>query len=410
MLDLAPDVSFPAQIGSAVHQNQPLSPTGLLERLFSRLFHGMVYTQIWEDPVVDMTALAIKPSHNLVCIASGGCNMMSYLTASPASLLAVDLSPAHVALGRLKLAAAQQMPDHERFYEFFGHADRPANLRRYDQHIAPHLDPVTRAYWETRSLGHRRIEVFTKGVHRYGLLGRFIGAAHLVARLGGVDFRPLLECRTLADQQRFFDERLAPLFDSWPVQFLARRRASLFGLGIPPAQYDKLAADGNGDVIPVLRERLRRLVCRFPLSENYFAWQAFHRGYAPTEPRALPPYLQRETFEALRDVAPRARLVNRSLTDALAEEPEASKHGYSLLDAQDWMNDEQLGALWRQITRTAARGATVIFRTGGSTDILPGRVRADILGRWTYDCEASETGFRADRSAIYGGFHVYRRR
>ncbi len=410
MLHLAPDVPFPAQIGSAVHQNHSLSPTGLLERLFSRLFHGMVYTQIWEDPVTDMTALAIRPDHNLVCIASGGCNMMSYLTAGPASLLAVDLSPAHVALGRLKLAAAQHMPDHARFYDLFGHADRASNLRSYDLHVAPHLDPATRAYWDAGSFGHRRIEVFTKGVHRHGLLGRFIGAAHVVARLGGVDFRPLLACQTLAEQQRFFDDKLAPLFDTWAVQFLARRRASLFGLGIPPAQYDKLAADGDGDVIPVLRERLRRLVCRFPLSENYFAWQAFHRGYAPEAPRALPPYLQPDQFDALRDAAGRARLVNRSLTDALADEPEASKHGYSLLDAQDWMTDEQLGALWRQITRTAAPGATVIFRTGGATDILPGRVRADILGRWTYDCAASETGFRSDRSAIYGGFHVYRRR
>ena len=45
------------QLGAAVHQNSALNATGLLERMFSRMFEGLVYPQIWEDPVVDMTAM-----------------------------------------------------------------------------------------------------------------------------------------------------------------------------------------------------------------------------------------------------------------------------------------------------------------------------------------------------------------
>ncbi|MCK5748642.1 MAG: DUF3419 family protein, partial [Oricola sp.] len=97
------------QLGAAVHQNFALSKTGLLERVFSRAFNGLVYPQIWEDPDVDMAALDLAPDEDLFCIASGGCNAMSYLTARPASVTAVDLSPAHVALLRLKAAAAQHL-------------------------------------------------------------------------------------------------------------------------------------------------------------------------------------------------------------------------------------------------------------------------------------------------------------
>lgn len=398
------------QLSAAVHQNTALSKTGLLERLFARLFHGLVYPQIWEDPVVDMAALQIAPSDHMICIASGGCNVMSYLTAQPASIIAVDLSPAHVALGRLKLAAAQHLPDHARFYEFFGRADLASNTATYDQFIAPHLDPESRAFWETRPLGRRRITMFQRGFYRFGLLGRFLGAVHLVARLGRVDFNALLAARTLADQQRFFDTKVAPLFEMRLVKYLAKRRASLFGLGIPPAQYDKLAADGGGDVIPVLRERVRKLICDFPIAGNYFAWQAFHRGYARTETPSVPPYLEAAHFATLRDNATRVQVVNRSLTDLLAEAEAGSKHCYVLLDAQDWMNDGQLNALWQQISRTAAPGARVIFRTGGQADILPGRVAAEILADWSYDSAASATGFAQDRSAIYGGFHLYRRK
>ncbi len=398
-----------AQLGAAVHQNTALSRDGLLERLFSRLFHGLVYPQIWEDPVVDMAALKIGPAHNLVCIASGGCNVMSYLTARPHAILAVDLSPAHVALVRLKLAAALQLPDHACFDDFFGKADLPANTRNYDRYIAPHLDPDSRTFWEA-GIARRRITQFERGFYKFGLLGRFLGVVHLVARLGRVDFRPLLAAPTTDAQKVFFDTKVAPLFDMRLVRFLARRRASLFGLGIPPAQYDKLAADGGGDVIPVLRERVRKLICDFPIRQNYFAAQAFGRGYARDAGRSVPPYLEPGHFDAVRAGAAGVRVLNRSLTDQLAEEPAGSKHGYALLDAQDWMTDAQLNALWREITRTAATDATVVFRTGGAADILPGRVDAAILDRWRYDAAESARGFANDRSAIYGGFHVYRRR
>jgi S-adenosylmethionine-diacylglycerol 3-amino-3-carboxypropyl transferase len=399
--------SAQAQLDAAVLQDGDAA-TGWLERLFSRLFLGLVYPQIWEDPVVDMEALEISAEDNLVCIASGSCNLMSYLTAGPASVTAVDLSPAHVALGKLKLTAAQALPDYAAFYQFFGRADLASNAVLYERYIQPKLDPGARAFWQGRQLINRRITLFQKGLYKYGLLGRFLGAVHLVARLGRVDFAPLLAARSLQEQQAFFDQKISPLFDMWLVRRLAGFRAALFGLGIPPAQYDKLAADGGGDVLPVLRERVRKLMCDTPIRDNYFAWQAFARGYDPAPDGSLPPYLQQCNFQALRDYADRGRIVNRSLTDQLAQEPDSSKQGYILLDAQDWMNDSQLNALWQQITRTATPGAKVIFRTGGADDILPGRVSPDILGRWAYDAEVSKRGSKQDRSAIYGGFHLYR--
>lgn len=400
-------ISVQAQLDAAVLQEADHA-TGRLERLFSRLFLGLVYPQIWEDPVVDMQALEITPQDNLVCIASGSCNMLSYLAAGPASVTAVDLSPAHVALGRLKLAAAQHLPDYAAFYQFFGCADLASNADLYDRYIQPYLDAPSRSFWEARAPFKRRISVFQRGFYRRGLLGRFLGAVHLVARLGRVDFAPLLAARTLQDQQAFFDHKIAPLFDMWLVRKLAGFRAALFGLGIPPAQYDKLAADGDGDVLPVLRERVRKLMCDFPIQKNYFAWQAFARRYDPSPVGALPPYLQQRNFEALRRHATKGRIVNRALTDVLAEAPDGSKQGYVLLDAQDWMNDQQLNALWDEITRTASPGARVIFRTGGTADILLGRVKPETLNRWTYDEMESARGTAQDRSAIYGGFHLYR--
>ena len=396
------------RLKKAVRRNRAFSREGLLERLFERLFRGLVYTQIWEDPEIDLEALALEPDCHVVAIASGGCNVLSYLTGDPARITAVDLSGAHVALNQLKLVAATRLPSWQAFYRFFGAADDEANVAAYRRLIAPYLDRQSRAYWEGRGLQHfgrRRISIFARNAYRHGVLGRFIGIAHAAARVYGVDLRDLLSARSLEEQRRFFETMLAPLFDKPAVRWATANRLSLYGLGIPPAQYEALA--GGRDMGAVLRARVERLACGFSLDDNYFTWQAFGRAYAADAVGPLPPYLRREHFDVVRSRAHRVEVMNRSITEYLASCPAASRDRYVLLDAQDWMTDQQLDALWSEITRTARPGARVIFRTAAEPSLLPGRLDPTLLGRWRYEAVQSASLTARDRSAIYGGFHLY---
>ena len=79
--------------------------------------------------------------------------------------------------------------------------------------------------------GKKHAKRFARGFYRQGVLGRFIGAVHLIGRLARVDFRPLLQARNLAEQEAFFTRRIAPLFDMRMVRFLARQRTALFWSG-----------------------------------------------------------------------------------------------------------------------------------------------------------------------------------
>lgn len=398
-----------AYLHSAVHRGSAGSREGVLERIFTSVFSGLVYPQIWEDPEVDLRALELEPGAGIVAIASGGCNILSYLTADPREIVAVDLNHAHVALTKLKLSAVRFLPSYGAFYRFFGEADAPANVAAYDRFLRNRLDPQARLYWEGRDFrGRKRINLFERNLYAHGLLGYFIRISHLVARFYGVDPRRILTASTLDEQRRFFETALAPLFEKRLVRWATSNKASLFGLGIPPAQYERLATAGTGGMAAVLKARLERLACGFTLADNYFAWQAFGRAYQPGGRGSLPPYLRRENFAAIRDRAERVAVVNRSITDHLAEQPPASTDAYVLLDAQDWMTDAQLNALWSQIIRTAAPGARVIFRTAAEPSLLPGRVDQTLLGRWSYDTERSREATARDRSSIYGGFHLYR--
>lgn len=378
----------------------------LLDKAFALAFRGLVYAQIWEDPVVDMEGLAITPESRVMCIASGSCNALSYLTAGPASVTAVDLNRAHVALGRLKIAAIRHLPTYERFHRFFAHADHKENAEVYRTMIAPHLDAESRAYWEARDIrGRRRISYFTKGLYKQGLLGNFIGLAHVFARLYKIDLGKLLAAETLEEQRAVFERELAPVFEKRFIRWLTDQPASLFGLGIPPAQFEHLAGDER--MAEVLRRRLEKLACDFAVKDNYFAWQAFGRGYSRAEGAPLPPYLQRANWEAMRARIDRIAVTRANMTHWIgAQEPE-SMDRFVLLDAQDWMNNAQLDQLWSRITRASRPGARVLFRTAAEPSLLPGRLDEAILSQWRYLEALSADLTRRDRSSIYGGVHVY---
>jgi S-adenosylmethionine-diacylglycerol 3-amino-3-carboxypropyl transferase len=260
----------------AAHQRPIATGRGALERLFTFAFEGLVYNQIWEDPAVDLEALQLKSHHRLITIASGGCNVLNYLTAGPGRITAVDLNPHHVALTRLKLAALEFLPDYDAFFRFFGDASHPQNVRAFDDVLARHVDGTTRAYWDTRiPLRGRRINRFTRNLYRYGLLGRFIGLLHIIAKLNGKRLDQILSARDMDQQRRVFESEMAPLFKTTLVRLLARLPVTYYGLGIPPAQYDELRASAGGDVVSSLRERVQRLACDFPVTDNYFFCDGF---------------------------------------------------------------------------------------------------------------------------------------
>ena len=395
-------------VRKAVHQHEAASKAGLLERAFTFAFRGLVYAQIWEDPVVDMEALAITPDSHIVTIASGGCNVLSYLTADPKAITAVDLNTAHVAYNRLKIAAARHLPDYASFYRFFGAADQKANVAAYKKYVRPQLDETARRYWEGRDLiGRRRIGGFARNIYKRGLLGGFIGTAHLLAKLYKIDLKDVLDAGSLDEQRHIFETRLAPIFDKKFVRWLVDQPASLFGLGIPPAQYEALAGDDPDGIRAVLKARLEKLACDFDVRENYFAQQAFGRRYARVEGASLPPYLQECNYQDVVARIGRVEMLHANFTEHLAGLPAASRDRYILLDAQDWMTDEQLGELWREITRTAKPGARVLFRTAAAPSLLPGRVPDALLERWDYRADESLDFTARDRSSIYGGVHLY---
>ena len=102
--------------------------------------------------------------------------------------------------------------------------------------------------------------------------------------------RKILAARSLEEQRKIFESELAPLFEKRHIRWLLNQPSALFGLGIPPSQFEALKGNET-HMSNVVHQRLERLACGFDLSDNYFVWQAFGRRYATGGAGPLPPYL-----------------------------------------------------------------------------------------------------------------------
>ncbi len=397
-------------IANAAQSNRARDDATIWDRLFAFWSRRLVYTQIWEDPEADLAALQLPLGSTIVTISSGGCNALSYLTAQPAQVYAVDLNEAHLSLLKLKLAGIRAFAKYSEFWQFFGEAASRANARLYRERLRPLLDRDARAYWDKRNMiGRPRHAYFTDGFYRHGILGRFIGFTHMVARLVGIDLGALLHGDADAPERIEALDRLHRLFHSRLFRLMTRTPALLFGLGIPPRQRALLG--GGASLNEVLHARLLRLINAHPNDTNYFAWQALHRSYPGPGDRCLPPYLQGGQFARMRDDAGLIIPVHGNLRQFLDGLPAREVDAVVLLDSQDWMSPEEIRTLWDAIDRAGSNHVSVIFRTAGTQSPLEqDKELASLREIWRRDDERSDIGYELDRSGIYGGFHCYVRR
>jgi S-adenosylmethionine-diacylglycerol 3-amino-3-carboxypropyl transferase len=402
-------------VRGAVQQKNASKKQSVLQKLFAVWFDAFVYNQIWEDPRVDLQALKLDENSRVLTISSGGCNALNYLLANPQSVTAVDLNRHHIFLLNLKIAALKFLPSYEDFFAFFGYGKSDRTVESYEKFIAPKLDRETRKFWESSSLlgkitHRRRINFFRKGgLYEHSRNGYFLRFFHKFSRLLGCRPEEVLRARNADEQEKLYDQYIAPFFDSFVIKAIGKMPVTMFGLGIPPQQYDELKKDldENANLIDIYRTRTKRLAVSYPIYENYFAWQAFARKYDTQNRQAVPEYLKAENYETLKQNAEKISTKIGSVTDEIKNQPESAFNRFVFLDAQDWMNAEMMTALWSAIAEKSESGSRIIFRTAGAASPVETNLPANLREKFVYEEDLSKELFKQDRASIYGGFHLY---
>lgn len=399
----------------AVSQKNVSKKQSVLQKLFAVWFDAFVYNQIWEDPRVDLQALKLDAKSNVITISSGGCNALNYLLENPNSVTAVDLNRHHIYLLNLKIAALKSLPNCEDFFAFFGFGKSEKNIANYENLVAANLDADTRKFWESNSglskITHgNRINFFKKGgLYEHSRNGYFLRFFHKFSHLLGLKPEEVLKAKTTEEQVKLYDRYIDPFFDTFFIKTVGKLPVTMFGLGIPPQQYEELKKDlgENGNIIDVYRERAKRLAVDYPIYENYFAWQAFARKYDTENRQAVPEYLKAENYPRLKSNAEKIRTKIGSITDEIKTQPENTFNRFIFLDAQDWMNAETMTDLWQTIADKSAVNSRIIFRTAGASSPIETNLPPVLREKFQYEEEFSKQLFKQDRASIYGGFHLY---
>ncbi len=371
-----------------------------------RQIHGnsLVYNACWEDPRCDRNILNINEQSRVVVITSAGCNALDYLLDNPAAVHCVDINPRQNALLHLKIALLQSA-DHATLFEFFGKGVTPKAREVFNDSLRYNLPtPYSVQFWE-RNLHYFSAKGLRKSFYWHGSSGtvawiirQWLLSRPQAARLAS----RLLESDNVAEQMEQY-EQLEPLFLNRFVQWLVQQHLVQSMLGVPKSQQHLAAEIFPDGLFGYIRQSLRHVFTRLPMSDNYF-WKCYFFGHY--EPDCCPNYLRPEHFQTLRRRSSRIGTHTGSLTDFLQKNPGRYTH-FILLDHQDWLAAKRrrpaLEEEWQLILANAAPGAKVLFRTASfEPDFLPEFVRE----RVKFDPEAAAWSQENDRVGTYAGTWV----
>jgi S-adenosylmethionine-diacylglycerol 3-amino-3-carboxypropyl transferase len=355
----------------------------------------VVYAQNWEDPELELAALAIASDDEVVAICGGGCTALSLLAREPRRLHVVDRNPAQLHLLQLKLAAVQHLASPDAV-AFLGGAASDHRHELFEK-LAPALPSETARFWRLRRRAIGRGVISQGRIERYfALLRCLLRAVHPPARTEWLFAQPTLDA-----QARFYAEQWNTR--GWRRAFLLGHKRILDRV-LDPSFYRHVVAR---DLPAELHGRAERCLTELPIARNYFlSW--ILRGRYPESTAGHPPYLQPAATDALRRNADRVEtLVETHVADVasfLATRPSSSCDKFYLSNVTEWLREDEVLPLFEEVLRVARDGAVVCYRALMIDRVLP----ASIASRLEEDVAVSESLARRDRAFVNAAFHVVR--
>lgn len=341
------------------------------------------YGQVWEDHRLLARGLAVGPGDDVLSIASAGDNVLAMLLAEPRSIVALDVSPAQLALMELKLVALERL-SHGEFAGLLGARDDVDRLRLYTR-LRDGLGPRARAYWDAHP------NVLSRGALRAGMLERYFERfrARHIAQL---ELEPLLDLDDREGQAELFER----LFGTPEFQAAVRETftpAAMAGRARDATQFRYVKDEDTGDFF--LR-RLRHVCTRLPTRGNFYLEWFLTGRYRDLA--AGPPYLRPANFDRLRALAGRVTIVEDELSSFLATQPEGSFSAANLSDVFEYVSQDATTELLALLASRLRRGGRIAH-----WNLLVPR-SADRVG--DLSSQLSRDLWQQDRVFFYQDFHL----
>ena len=346
-------------------------------------FDYVRYANCWEDADVLSQSLLPAPRKRFLSIASGGDNSFA-LAASGAEVVAADLSDAQLAMCELKRAAIRHL-DYDALLGFMGIRDSLDRLATYGK-LSPALPQSAKSFWDERADDVRRGIVHAGKFERYfaTFRRRIVPLFHNRSTVA-----ELLREKSIAERREFYDRRWNNV--RWRLMFkifFSRRVMGLMGRDPEFFRYVE------GSVADRILRRAEYAFTALPTHSNPYLNFIFTGSFG----RALPRYLDREKYDALRQAMDRVTLVRGSV-DAIAQS-HGPFDGYNLSDIFEYIDPTTCTAIYRRLLDAARPGARFAYWNM----LVPRRVPEELAQRVKQLRERADALFAVDRAFFYSAF------
>ncbi len=352
----------------------------------------LIFTNNWEDPLIDEKVLQIKEGQTLFAITSGCCNALGFLRFQPKTIYCVDINPAQNHLMELKQAAFRRL-NYNEMTGFFGL--NPSNERReVFEILKTDLSEEAIRFWKTQ------MSIVKKGLLMNGRYENFVKIAGFMIRVlqGPKKVKRLFELNSLEDQAQFYQKEWNNKRWQWIFKTMFnKKRLAKKGLNADYFHFD----DGSNSFSESFQKRAAHAICDLPIKENYFL-MLYLLGKYP-EQEFLPPYLQQKNFELIKTSIDRIQPISADSKYWLEQQTDNLFDGMALSNICELMDEKDTEKLFREVIRTSKSGSKLIFRNL----MIPRDVPKNLATQIIKDPELSRKIQFDDRSFVYGKVAAY---
>lgn len=323
--------------------------------MFKWITNNYLYNFSWEDSDVDQHFLNIDEKDTLLCITTGGDNILNYLQHNPKKIVSIDLNKHQNYLLKMKIALMRVCEQHE-YLEIIGNPSEKSYALFCEKFEQIQIDQLLSveddclAYWiENKHIMKNFI---------YSGASGFL--AHHLVNFFALFFIPIYEIQleeNLEKQIEWYNKYESRIhtfinimmFFKYPITQLQ---------GVPKSQLEK-----QGDLSVKTKQILKDLFTKSLLSENPFYYSYVFGEMTDT---CCLPYMKKANYENVKGRLDAIEIHTTTMNDFLSNNVGQDSVKFtkiSLLDHLDWFDTKDVVAEFQLLQKNVADDHKIIFRS-----------------------------------------------
>ena len=345
------------------------------------------YAQVWEDAEILLEALKIKPTDNILSIASAGENALSMLTREPNKVYAIDLNENQIYCTELKKIAYKYL-DYDECMEFIGVFDSERRINTYNE-IKNHLSKDTQGYFDQNT------DVINKGIIH---CGKFENYFHIF----GQKVLPLIHNKKTRAELLEKKSKQARI-DFYNNKWNNRRWKFLFKIFFSRAVMGKLGRDKaffryvSVNVPEHILERTKYAITQLDTSTNSYLHYIINSRYD----NVLPVAYREENFDKIKKNIDKLIILKESVETFINRKDVKSVDKYNLSDIFEYMSEEDMVKIVEKILEKSPKGSIIAY-----WNMLSDKRASKFIDKIEYQEDLSNELLKKDKAFFYSKFIV----